>query len=398
MKIFVTGIGAVSAIGSNVKENFNSLINSNSGIAKLKFLDTIHSDNLLFGEFKMSDNEIIDFLELSNKKAYSRTTLLALMAAQEAFSSVVIYPDKSIKTGIVSGTTVGGMDKTELYYDKYLNSDFQNEYIHTHEAADSTEKVAELLGIKDYMTTISTACSSSANAIIFGARLINNGYLDRVIVGGVDALSKFTVNGFNTLMILDNDICKPFDKARKGLNLGEGAAFLVLESEKIVNKYNISPLAEIKGYANTNDAFHQTASSPDGYGAYLAMKTALERANLKPQDISYINAHGTGTPNNDLTEGYAIEKLFGQNPANFSSTKAFTGHTLAAAGALEAVFSVLAINQNVIFPNLFFKDKIEEHNISPTAKLITDKKITNVMSNSFGFGGNDTSLIFSKVE
>ncbi len=397
MRIFITGIGAISAIGNNVEENYNSLISQKSGIKKLKYLETTHSKDTLFGECSLSDNEMIELLELDKNGFYTRTALLAMTAAKEAFYSSGCTSE-DCRTGIVSGTTVAGMGQSEKFYDKYLNSDFSNGYINTHEAADSTEKIAEYLNITDYMTTISTACSSSANAIIYGARLIKNGVLDRVVVGGADSLSRFTVNGFKTLMILDKQQCKPYDRDRKGLNLGEAAAYLVLESEDLLKKNNRLALAELKGYANTNDAYHQTASSPDGYGAFLAMSQAVKNAKLKTADIDYINAHGTGTPNNDLTEGLAIQRLFDKEMPLFSSTKAFTGHTLAAAGSLEAVFSILSLNQQVIFPNMFFENQIEELEITPETKLIENIKVNNILSNSFGFGGNDTSLIFSRVD
>jgi 3-oxoacyl-(acyl-carrier-protein) synthase len=248
------------------------------------------------------------------------------------------------------------------------------------------------------VTTISTACSSAANAIMLGARLIKSGKLDRVIVGGTDALSKFTINGFKTLMIFSDGYNKPFDNERTGLNLGEAAAFLVLESEELVKKENKKVLARVSGYGNANDAFHQTASSENGDGAFLAMEKAFKIAQLKPEQIDYINVHGTATPNNDLSEGRAIVRLFGENKApDFSSTKPFTGHTLAAAAAIEAVYSVLAIQNNVVFPNLNFKTPMEEFNLIPQTTL-KHKKIQHVLSNSFGFGGNCSTLIFSKSE
>jgi 3-oxoacyl-[acyl-carrier-protein] synthase-1 len=219
--------------------------------------------------------------------------------------------------------------------------------------------------------------------------------LDRVLAGGTDALSKFTLNGFNTLMILDKQPCRPFDKSRMGLNLGEGAAFLVLESEKTLQ--GRTPLCELSGFANANDAYHQTASSPDGFGPYLSMSLAIESCNLKPGDIDYINAHGTGTDNNDLTEGIAIERIFGKKVPYVSSTKPFTGHTLGAAGAVEAVISVLSITHNTIFPNLNFREKMDELHFEPLKETVTGIRLQHVLSNSFGFGGNDSTLIFSAL-
>ena len=288
------------------------------------------------------------------------------------------------------------MDMTERYFYDYLTNKATQKYIEGQHACDSTQKIAEQLGIeKSLVTTISTACSSAANAIMLGARLIKSGELDRVIVGGSDCLSKFTINGFKTLMILSDTYNTPFDENRKGLNLGEAAAFLVLESDAVVKSENKTVLAYVKGYGNANDAYHQTASSDNGDGATIAMEKALKVANLTPNDIDYINAHGTATGNNDLSEGRAIIRVFGENVPDFSSTKAYTGHTLAAAGGIEAVYSVLALQNNVIYPNLNFETQMKEFDITPQLEL-KEKPLKTVMSNSFGFGGNCSTVIFSK--
>jgi 3-oxoacyl-(acyl-carrier-protein) synthase len=290
------------------------------------------------------------------------------------------------------------MDMTKRYYYDYLVKPETIKYISCHDGGDVAQKIADELGLNGMVTTISTACSSAANAIMLGARLIKSGKLDRVIVGGTDALAKFTINGFKTLMILSDGYNMPFDNDRKGLNLGEAAAFLVLESDEIVKKDNKKVLARVSGYGNANDAFHQTASSENGDGAFLAMEKAFQVSGLKPQQIDYINVHGTATPNNDLSEGRAIVRVFGEKSIpDFSSTKPFTGHTLAAAAAIEAVYSVLAIQNNVVFPNLNFKTPMEEFNMIPQTTL-KQKNIEHVLSNSFGFGGNCSTVIFSKSE
>jgi 3-oxoacyl-(acyl-carrier-protein) synthase len=233
---------------------------------------------------------------------------------------------------------------------------------------------------------------------MFGASLIKTGKTKKAIVGGTDALSKFTLNGFNTLMILDKEQCRPFDSTRMGLNLGEGAAYLVLEDERDAIFAGKRIYAAVSGYANANDAYHQTASSENGEGPFLAMLNALESANIAPSDIDYINAHGTGTDNNDVTEGIAIKRLFHKNIPPFSSTKAYTGHTLGAAGAIESVITILALNNKVAFPNINFKSVIEEIGIKPVTKVTQLKEANHVLTNSFGFGGNDSSIIFSSVE
>ena len=230
---------------------------------------------------------------------------------------------------------------------------------------------------------------------MYGARLIRSNILDRVIVGGTDSLSRFTINGFNCLKILDPHHCRPFDSSRAGLNLGEGAGFLVLESERAAKGKKV--YAALTGYGNANDAYHQTASSPEGEGAYMAMKKAFEVSGISPAAISYINAHGTGTEINDLSEGIAIKRIFGSSVPPFSSTKAFTGHTLAAAGAVEAVLSVLSIANRIIYPNLNFSSPIPEIGLIPATEMKENISMNHVLSNSFGFGGNTSSLIFSKV-
>src|SRR5690606_34628802 len=192
------------------------------------------------------------------------------------------------------------------------------------------------------------------------------------------------------------DWCKPFDENRNGLNLGEGAAYLVLENEKSISATGNKPLCLLKGWSNAADAYHQTASSPEGKGATLAMKNAIEKSGVALSDISYINAHGTGTKNNDLSESTALQNIFGKNIPPFSSTKAFTGHTLAAAGAIEAVYSVLSIVHQVLLPGLNYTNVMSETGLTPVTEY-KPCQVNAVLSNSFGFGGNNTSLIFKKI-
>lgn len=396
--IAITGMGIISAIGNNVEENYISLIEGKTGISRISKIKTNHKDDIMVGEIGFTNQELEQQLGLSPNNNYSRTAFLGAIAAKEAIKNAGISNINDCKTGLISATSVGGMDKTEAYYYEYLEDKTNQKYIESHHAGDSTQKIAEQLGLEQSLvTTISTACSSAANAIMLGARLIKSGQLDRVIVGGADCLSKFTINGFKTLMILSDTYNSPFDENRKGLNLGEAAAFLVLESDTIVQTENKPVLAYVKGYGNANDAYHQTASSENGEGATLAMQQALKVAELSSNDISYINAHGTATGNNDLSEGRAILRVFENDVPDFSSTKAYTGHTLAAAGAIEAVYSVLALQNNVIYPNLNFKTQMKEFSLTPQLKL-KEKELQSIMSNSFGFGGNCSTIIFSKKQ
>ncbi len=394
--VFIAGIGVISAIGNNVPENLQAFRNYEPGLGEVTYMDTLHKGRLPVAEVKLSNADLAAILGLP--ESTSRTTLLSAVAAKEALADAHIPDLASWRTGFVSANTVGGMDKSQDFLAGFLkdNSKGKLKDVYDHECGSITQNVADHLGIKDYITTISTACSSSANAVFYGARLIRNNMLDIVVAGGTDALTKFTLNGFNTLMILDKAFCKPFDDDREGLNLGEGAGYVVLVSEKVAKTLK-HLYCKLSGYQNSNDAYHQTASSPEGNGSYLAMKGALERSNLSPGDIDYINLHGTGTPNNDSSEGTAITRLFKENFPLMSSTKSFTGHTLGASGGIEAVFSVMAITNGIVFPNLRFEKQMHDLPVVPETKFLSGLKIKNVLSNSFGFGGNCTSLIFSAI-
>ncbi|MBK8807651.1 MAG: beta-ketoacyl-[acyl-carrier-protein] synthase family protein [Bacteroidales bacterium] len=392
-KVYVTGLGIISSLGLNLTETYQSLLAERSGLERIKYLNTIHKDYFV-AEVKASNKELSQMLGIDYKLDLPRTTLLAVKAAAEAFADAGLNANLAATTGIISGTTVGGMDKTERQY-KIEGAGF--DYIKSHSCGYSTEVVADYIGLNGYISTISTACSSAANAVLIGSRLIKHGLADRILVGGTDALARFTLNGFKSLLILDPNECKPFDKNRKGLNLGEGAAYIVIESEKSARKRGAKILAEVAGYANANDAHHQTASSPDGVGPYLCMEKALKVAGLPADAIDYVNVHGTGTENNDITEAIAMQSIFGSKMPLFSSTKSYTGHTLGASGAIEAIFSILSIQNEILFPNLRFTEKMEGFDKEPIKKVTPNTKVNHIMSNSFGFGGNDSSLIFSKV-
>ena len=393
--VAITGMGIISAIGNNVAENYAALITGKIGISKISQIETIHKNDIMVGEIADTNAVLEKRLDFAENEV-SRTVLIGCVAANEAIANAGISNINDVRTGLISGTTVGGIDKSEQYYYDYFDRPEVRQHITGLHAGDSTKKIAAHLGLEEsFVTTISTACSSAANAIMLGARMIKSGQLDRVIVGGTDSLSKFTINGFKTLLILSDTYSSPFDEERKGLNLGEAAAYLVLESDAIVQKENKKVLGYIAGYGNANDAYHQTASSEHGDGAVLAMEKALKTAGMLPSDIDYVNAHGTATPNNDLSEGHALIRLFGGKVPEFSSTKAMTGHTLAAAGGIEAVYSVLALQNNILFPNLNYKTPMKEFDLEPVTEVV-EKPLRNVLSNSFGFGGNCSTLIFAK--
>jgi len=395
MKPFVVSTGVITAIGNNTEECREALVSVKNVIGKPKHLQTHWQDEIPVAEVDFSNAQLAEMAGVN--PSWPRTALLSAIAVQEAWSP---YRDaaKGLRTGFFSANTVGGMDLTEDFYKEFKeNGDGSNmSPLINHECGAITEIVAKHFGIEDFVTTISTACSSSANSIMMAAQMIEAGMLDIAIAGGADSLSKFTLNGFNTLMILDRQACQPFDQNRRGLNLGEGAGYIVLMNDKAMAQCNTKAICTVSGYANANDAYHQTASSPDGTGNQLAMQQAMDKAGIKPSDISYINLHGTGTANNDSSEGKAIETVFNGNVPDASSTKSFTGHTLGASGGVEAVFSAIAIRDGIVYPNMRWQTKMEDVNWEPATTLKTGLDIRHVLSNSFGFGGNCSSLVFSK--
>ncbi len=387
-RIVITGAGIISAIGVGKDETLRSLVARRSGIGRLRHLQTAHSD-LPCGEVNMSDQELKGLLGIPADKVVPRTTLFGILAVKEAMSEAGVKG--SDYSALISGTTVGGMDVTERHY---LQGGDQSLF-HLHDCGSCTDEIADFFGGFGLVTTISTACSSAANSIMLGADLIKSGRSDIVVAGGAECLTRYHLNGFNSLKILDSEPCRPFDATRNGLNLGEGAGFVALESEEHALARGAEPLGVLSGYGNACDAFHQTASSDDGEGAFLAMSKALNMSGLRPSDIDYVNAHGTATPNNDASESRAMIRLFGDKVPPVSSTKSFTGHTTSAAGSIEAVICLLAISHGFIPANLNWKEPFDG-GIVPETEGREGVTLNHVLCNSFGFGGNDSSLLISR--
>lgn len=396
--IVITGMGIVSAIGNDVPSVLDSLLNKRSGIRPLKYLATGHTE-FPVGEVQMSDDEMMESLGIDSSVPMTRTALMGIMALREALDGAGVdeHVRASGNVAFLSGTTVGGMDKSERYYLDFLAGDEHKEYIKTHDCGACTEMIADYFGGFSVTATPSTACSSAANAIIMGANMLLTGQADIAVAGGSECITKFHLNGFNTLMILDKEPCRPFDDSRAGLNLGEGAAYIVLERLSDAVARRAKPLAVLAGWGNACDAFHQTASSDDGEGSYRSMKEALGRAGIAPGDVQYINAHGTGTPNNDASESVAMKRLFGDSMPAVSSTKSATGHTTSASGSIESVISVLSLRHQFLPVNLRFSSVMPE-GIVPVTATAPAVPLKNVLCNSFGFGGNDSSLLFSLID
>ena len=397
MNIAITGLGIICAIGNNSQQVLDSLVNKQTGVGMMKNLQSCHTE-LPVGEVKLSEDELKTLLGLPVESLYSRTTLLGAVAVKQAMADAGLTADMLAgkKVVLISGTTVGGMDVTERILvdmrDALQTPNKQSslvDYVKRHDCGSTTNEIAQICGLDCEVCTISTACSSAINSIIVGCEMLRSGEADIIIAGGSEALSKFHLNGFNTLHILDTEVCRPFDATRVGLNLGEGAAFVVLQKDKVDGK------AYIGGYGNKCDAFHQTASSDDGEGAYLAMREALESSGIDKSQIDYINAHGTGTPNNDPSESVALKRIFGDDMPLVSSTKGFTGHTTSASGSIETVICVLAMQNNFV-PVSYGFSHMDEACIHPFEGDDKQHRMDYVICNSFGFGGNDSSLLLMR--
>lgn len=389
--VYITGAGIVCAIGIGKEQVLRSLKMKEGGIAPLHDMGG-GLEGIPAGKVPLTDMELKAMLGIGPDEIYGRTSLLGIAALKEALEQAGLRDGGG--GALISGTTVGGMDVSEKYWLGCEEGPKDDSWIGRHDCGSSTELQADRFGGFSYVTTLSTACSSAANAIIRGADMIRSGQCGIVAAGGSECLSRFHINGFNSLMILDRDVCRPFDKSRAGLNLGEGAAYVILESGESLRRRGAKPLALLSGYGNACDAYHQTATSQEGTGACLSMKKALEDAGLKPSDISYVNAHGTGTPDNDASESNAMRTVFGDALPPVSSTKPFTGHTTSASGSIESVICLLAMLGDFIPANLNWSESGED-TIRPCmgAECV---KHTNILCNSFGFGGNDSSLIVSR--
>ncbi|MBR4735732.1 MAG: beta-ketoacyl-[Bacteroidales bacterium] len=407
-RIVITGSGVVSAIGCGKTASLEALCARRSGIGPVKHLKG-GPEGLLVGEVPLSNKEMAALagVPMELAEVWPRTTLMSILALQEAlFEAGISWRETPSSASlrdpvranapegvslqeipVIGGTTVGGMDVTERIYPTVS---------HLHSCGASTDLAVGFLGGSKFATTLSTACSSATNAIIYGANLIRSGKYQCVVCGGSESLSAYHFHGFNSLMILDKEPCRPFDATRAGLNLGEGAAYLVMETEESALRRGAKPIAVLSGWGNACDAFHQTASSPNGEGAFLAMKKALAMAWLEPSAIDYINAHGTGTPNNDASESAAIRRIFGESLPPVSSTKSFTGHTTSASGSIKAVFCMLALQHGFLLPQLNWSTPDPACIIPETEPV--QRELRHILTNAFGFGGNDSSLILSAYD
>lgn len=396
-KVVITGMGLVSSLGWSVQDNWAGLVEKRTGIGRLTLFDSPRCGHLPVAQIKQYPPDIAERISPNTP----RSTVFARYAADEALQNAGLNLETSAlkDASIVIGCCTGGMLETENFLKGHYSQSIEQpekeiNVLGRHPCAYTSDVLAKQYGVKGLRYTVSSACASGSEAIAIACDLIESGQADVVLAGGTDSLTRLTLNGFASLMVVDPGGTRPFDVDRAGMNLGEGAGMFVLESKDHAEKRGVEIHARISGWAGTCDAFHVTAPDSQGRGALLCMEKALKKANLQPADIGYINAHGSGTVNNDVAEGKAIKKLF-TDSVDFSSTKGSYGHTLAAAGAIEAVTSVMAIKHQTLPPNLGYSQCDPEIGLEPVTTPVT-KKIDAVLSNSLGFGGNNCSLVITR--
>lgn len=390
----ITSMTLSSCLGHGVDQNLQALLHGRSGLKRCDFsgvdLETYIGEIEGVNNFSLPDN-LSAFDCRNNRLAY-------LCLQQDDFRGAVTQAIGNYghdRIGLFLGTSTSGVQQTEKAYAE-ISTESQSlpDWFH-YDETQGTFSVAEftqkILGINGIAQVIATACSSSAKTFSSAWRHIESGFCDAAIVGGIDSLCLMTLYGFNSLQLVSSSPCRPADAQRDGLSIGEAAGFVLLERSDLTSDQHDNKRVKLIGYGESSDGYHMSTPHPQGKGAAMAMQQALQRAGYNSEDVSYINLHGTATPANDISEDYAVSQLFPGTPC--SSTKGWTGHTLGAAGITEAIFSILSIQNNFI-PGSLNTEHLDPALTSNIQLKTIDSEVTHAMSNSFGFGGNNCSLLF----
>jgi 3-oxoacyl-[acyl-carrier-protein] synthase II len=396
-RVAITGLGIFCSTGKDVAEFVHSLKEGRTGIGPITLFDTSKYPCKIGAEIRNYRSE--EFFKKKELKKLSRTDQFGLIASEEAVktSGIDSYPSEEV--GVCLGAGAGGMFEAEIYHREILSKGKSRpSLIWPFIPSYTTDRVSERFGFSGPKFTVTTACSSSATAIGYGADLIRTGKSKAVICGGSEALSELTFGGFNSLKATDPSPCRPFDRKRAGMSLGEGAGILILEDFDEAIKRGARIYAEFLGYGIGGEAYHITAPEPTGMGGARIIKEAVEDSGIPVTEIDYINAHGTGTPLNDKAETLSIKNVFGERAYSIpvSSIKSSVGHCLGSAGAIEAISSILSIVHQFIPPTLNHRDGDEDCDLDYVPGKCREAKVEVVLSNSFAFGGNCTSLVFGK--
>ncbi|HWL53955.1 MAG TPA: beta-ketoacyl-[acyl-carrier-protein] synthase family protein [Chthoniobacteraceae bacterium] len=394
-RVVITAAGIVSPLGLGLCETLDALRHARSGIGPVYHFDASGCRSQVAGQ--VDETALAD--DPRQKKCRSarqhRSGAMWLAAMTEALEA---DPRFSPELAVV-GTTSGGMSFGEAFFRSLQEESPKDEYrrgaarLAHYAPQKAVIDALDTFGFRTPVQIVANACASGTNAIGHAFELIRNGRRSSILCGGYDAISEMVFIGFDSLQASTPEVCAPFDRNRTGLAMGEGAAVLTLEALESALDRGAPILGEITGYGLSTDNYHLTQPHPSGIGPRLAMQRAMASARRAPRQIDYINAHGTATPFNDATEGAAIEELFGKNGVPVSSTKALMGHSLGAAGAVEAVFSLLALHHQFLPPNANYREPDPQWSLDIVANEPRYQRVQTVMSNSFGFGGTNASLI-----
>jgi 3-oxoacyl-[acyl-carrier-protein] synthase II len=397
----VTGLGIITAIGCDLHAFWEKLMKGVCGIDRLTLFDASRYRSQKAAEVKGFDP--YRYFSARQLQRLSRCDQLGLKAAAEAISDSGLDLPSSDRDriGVFIGGGAGGIFSAERYRREMLRKGWRRvrpSLLLPFATCTVTDAIAEQYSLTGPRVTIGTACSSSATAIGYALSSIRAGEVDVALAGGSESLSEVTFGGFNALRSVDEDCCRPFDLNRRGLSLGEGGAILVIEEGEHARRRGAKVYAEILGYGLTGDGYHMTAPDPDGNGAFRAMAEALRDSGFGPGEASYINAHGTATPANDLAETRAIKALFGERAREIpvSAIKSMVGHCLGAAGAVEAVATVLSVKENRIPATMNYQTPDPECDLDYVPNRPRSMPVEVALSNSFAFGGNNTVLVFGK--
>lgn len=408
-RVVVTGLGAVTPIGNDVNTTWENAINGKSGIDILTRVNPDDFPVKVAGEVKDFDpTQFIDRKEARKMDRFTQYAVAsALMAVEDA--DLKITPENADRIGVWIGSGIGGMETYEQQFKIYMEKGYRRVspfFVPMMIPDMASGQVSIILGAKGINSCTVTACATGTNSIGDAFKAIQRGDADVMITGGTEApITTMAIAGFNAAKALSTNpdpktACRPFDADRDGFIMGEGAGVIVLESLEFAKKRGSKIYAEIVGYGATGDAYHITAPAPGGEGGVRAMKMALEDAGMQPEEIDYINAHGTSTEYNDKYETMAIKTVFGDHAYKLaiSSTKSMTGHLLGAAGAVEAIFSVKAIEEGIIPPTINYKTPDPECDLDYVPNESRKQQVNTVLSNSLGFGGHNATLIFKAYE
>ena len=396
-RIAVTGIGVFCSIGENAEKFFQSLKEGQSGIGRITLFDTSKYPCKIGAQIR--DYRPEKFFGKKELKKISRADQFGLIASEEAVKASGIRSYASEEVGVCLGAGAGGMFEAETYHrEVLLKGKSKPSLLWSFIPSYTTDCIAERFGFSGPKFTVTTACSSSATAIGYGADLIRSGKSKAVLCGGSEALTELTFGGFSSLKAMDPSPCKPFDRNRAGMSLGEGAGILILEDFDEAEKRGAKILAELLGYGIGGEAYHITAPEPTGMNEARIMKEALDESGVASTEVDYINAHGTGTPLNDKVETLSIKNAFGERAYSIpiSSIKSSVGHCLGAAGAMEAIASILSMVHQFIPPTLNHQEGDEDCDLDYVPGKAREKEINVVLSNSFAFGGACTTLILGE--